>query len=159
VEIGRAVPGAGGRFHVREAHQIANFQDFCNECGNCDVFCPEDGGPYIEKPRFFGSLEAWRRLKERDGFFARRQGEVDLIWGRIRGLEYHLEVDRECDRGLFTDGTFKVELRHSERRPLGVTVRAGAAEGQTLDFAAYLNLAVAVDGVLDPRRANPLNTS
>jgi putative selenate reductase len=159
VENGRAVPVAGGRFHVREAHQIANFQDFCNECGNCDVFCPEDGGPYIEKPRFFGSLEAWRRLKERDGFFARRQGEVDLIWGRIRGLEYHLEVDRECDRGLFTDGTFKVELRHSERRPLGVTVRAGAAEGQTLDFAAYLNLAVAVDGVLDPRRANPLNTS
>jgi putative selenate reductase len=158
VEKGQAVPVDGGRFTVREAHQIANFQDFCNECGNCDVFCPEDGGPYIEKPRFFGSLEAWRRIKERDGFFARREGDVDLIWGRIRGLEYHLEVDRVRDRGLFTDGTFKVELRHSERRPTGVTARTGAAEGHTLDFSAYLNLAVAVDGVLDPRRANPLNT-
>jgi hypothetical protein len=67
-------------------------------------------------------------------------------------------VDRVRDRGLFTDGTFKVELRHSERRPTGVTARTGAAEGHTLDFSAYLNLAVAVDGVLDPRRANPLNT-
>jgi putative selenate reductase len=64
-----AVPG--GRFVASKAHQIATFQDFCNECGNCDVFCPEDGGPYIEKPRLFGSLEAWTALRERDGFFAR----------------------------------------------------------------------------------------
>ena len=61
VEGGRAVPVAGGRFEVRERHQIATFQDFCNDCGNCDTFCPEDGGPYLEKPRFFGSLDAWRR--------------------------------------------------------------------------------------------------
>ncbi|MBM4167495.1 MAG: glutamate synthase, partial [Ignavibacteria bacterium] len=45
----------GGIFSVKDKHQIANFADACNECGNCDVFCPEDGGPYIEKPRFFGS--------------------------------------------------------------------------------------------------------
>ncbi len=159
VENGAAAPVPGGDFRVREEHQIATFQDFCNECGNCDVFCPEDGGPYIEKPRFFGSLEAWRRLRERDGFFARRQGDIDLIWGRIRGVEYHLEVDRMRDRGLFTDGTFKVELRHSERRPLQVMLRPGAAEGHALDFAAYLNLAVAVDGVLDLRHANPVNAA
>ena len=64
----------------RKAHQIANFQDFCNECGNCDVFCPEDGGPYIEKPRFFGSLDAWRALP-RDGFFACASADVDAAWG------------------------------------------------------------------------------
>ncbi|NNE09003.1 MAG: glutamate synthase, partial [Gemmatimonadetes bacterium] len=45
---------------LNEKHQIANFADFCNECGNCDIFCPEDGGPYIIKPRFFGSGEDWR---------------------------------------------------------------------------------------------------
>ncbi len=159
VEKGAAVAVPGGRFVVREEHQIGNFQDFCNDCGNCDVFCPEDGGPYIEKPRFFGSLQAWRRLQERDGFFARRDGDVDLIWGRIRGVEYHLEVDRTRDRGLFTDGTFKVELRHRERRPLQVTLRPGAEEGRVLDFGAYLSMAVAMDGVLDPRRSNPVNAA
>jgi putative selenate reductase len=158
-EKGAVVAVPGGRFVVREEHQIGTFQDFCNDCGNCDVFCPEDGGPYLEKPRFFGSLEAWRRLRERDGFFARREGDVDLTWGRIRGLEYHLEVDRTRDRGLFTDGTFKVELRHSERRPLQVTLRPGAEEGRVLDFGAYLNMAVAMDGVLDPRRSNPVNAA
>jgi hypothetical protein len=48
-------------------------------------------------------------------------------------------------------------VRHSERRAVRATVRPGAAEGHVLDFAAYLNMAVAVDGVLDPRHLNPVN--
>ena len=83
--------------------------------------------------------------------------DVDAVWARIRGAEYHLEVDRASDRGLFTDGVVKVEVRHSERRPLSATARPEAPEGHTLDFSAYLNMALAVDGVLDPRRANPVN--
>jgi putative selenate reductase len=150
-----AVPA--GLFEVKKQHQIANFQDFCNECGNCDTFCPEDGGPYIEKPRFFGSLESWKALPGRDGFFAERADSIDAIWARIRGVEYHLEVDRALDRGLFTDGVLQLEVRHSERRVVAASARDGAAEGHVLDFAAYLNMALAVDGVLDTRRANPVN--
>jgi putative selenate reductase len=146
----------GERFAVAKAHQIATFQDFCNECGNCDTFCPEDGGPFLEKPRFFGSLEAWRRIA-RDGFVVRRQDDVDAAWGRIRGVEYHLEVDRIRDRALFTDGAITLELRHSQRRPLQAQARPGAPEGHVLDLAAYLSMALALDGVLDPRRANPVN--
>jgi putative selenate reductase len=152
-----AVPG--GVFETKKQHQIANFQDFCNDCGNCDTFCPEDGGPYVEKPRFFGSLDAWKSLKQRDGFFVLRQDDVDAAWGRIKGVEYHLEIDRLKDRGLFTDGVITVELKHAERRPVGARAKAGAAEGHTLDFAAYLDMALAVDGVLDGRRANPVNAA
>jgi putative selenate reductase len=155
---GQVVDVPGGVFEVRKEHQIANFQDFCNECGNCDVFCPEDGGPFVEKPRFFGSLDAWRALP-RDGFFCQRQADVDAAWGRIRGLEYHLEVDRARDRALFTDGVIRLELLHSARRPVQASARAGTPEGHTLDFAAYLNMALAVDGVLDARRANPVNAA
>jgi putative selenate reductase len=147
----------GGTFEAAKTHQIANFQDFCNECGNCDVFCPEDGGPYVEKPRFFGSLDAWRALAQRDGFFVRRADDVDAVWVRIKGVEYHLEVDRLKDRALFTDGTITVELRHSLRRPLHARARAGAISGHILDFSTYLNAALIADGVLDPRRANPVN--
>jgi putative selenate reductase len=157
VQGSAAVPVAGGRFEVDKAHQIANFQDFCNECGNCDVFCPEDGGPYIEKPRFFGSLAAWQRMPAREGFFAERRDGHDSMWGRIRGREYRLEVDRAADRALFTDGVVSVEIRHSERRALRTTAGDGAPEGHVLDFAAYLDMALAVDGVLDRRRANPVN--
>jgi putative selenate reductase len=149
----------GGRFVAGKAHQIANFQDFCNECGNCDVFCPEDGGPYIEKPRLFGSLESWTALPDRDGFFARGTEDGHAIWARIRGHEYRLEVDRGRDRGVFTDGVIVVEVSHRERRPLGASTREGAPEGHGLDFSAYLNMALVGDGVLDARRSNPVNAT
>lgn len=158
IEGGQLQLVAGGLFEVRKSHQIANFQDFCNDCGNCDTFCPEDGGPFVEKPRFFGSLDAWRRLR-RDGFVVLRQDDVDAVWGRLRGVEYHLEVDRVRDRALFTDGSIVLELHHSERRLIAASARSGAAEGRTLDFAAYLNMALAADGVLDTRKANPANAA
>ena len=47
-------PGPLRRFEIKEIMQIACYADFCNECGNCDTFCPEYGGPYIKKPTFFG---------------------------------------------------------------------------------------------------------
>ena len=159
VRAGAVTTVPAGTFVVGKAHQIANFQDFCNECGNCDVFCPEDGGPYIEKPRFFGSLKAWTALRGRDGFFAVRHDGADAIWGRIEGREYRLEVDRARDLGLFTDGVITVEVQHRARRALGARAREGAPEGHALDFSAYLNMALAVDGVLDTRRANPVNAA
>jgi len=159
VEGGGAVPVAGPGLEVRERHQIATFQDFCNDCGNCDTFCPEDGGPYLEKPRFFGSFEAWRRLADRDGFWAARRGGVDVMWGRLRGVEYRLEVDRVADQAVFTDGRVTLELRHRDRTPVGASVAPGTPEGHDLDVGAYLTMAVLLDGVLDPRRVNPVNAA
>jgi putative selenate reductase len=144
-----------GVFEVAKTHQIANFQDFCNECGNCDVFCPEHGGPYIEKPRFFGSPEAFRATPVRDGFFAARAAEGAFILGRIGGREYRLDVTGEA--GVFTDGTLTVDVRHRDRAAVAVRAAATAPDGHVLDFSAYLNLAVILDGVLDTRRANPVN--
>jgi putative selenate reductase len=63
----RRVPG--GVFQLAKGRQFANYADACNDCGNCDVFCPEDGGPYVEKPRFFGSLETYRKYAGKNGFY------------------------------------------------------------------------------------------
>ena len=63
--------------------QIAIFADACNDCGNCDVFCPEDGGPQIEKPRFFGSLESWRRAAPLTGFVLTREDDALVLRGRM----------------------------------------------------------------------------
>jgi putative selenate reductase len=157
VEGGEAVPVTGRQLAVRERHQIATFQDFCNDCGNCDTFCPEDGGPYLEKPRFFGSLEAFRRLSSRDGFYVERREGTDVMHGRLRGVSYRLEVDRGTDQAVFQDGRVTLELRHRERTPVGAAVAPGTPDGHTLDVGAYLTMAILLDGVLDPRRANPVN--
>jgi putative selenate reductase len=159
VEGGRAVPVAGGRFEVRERHQIGTFQDFCNDCGNCDTFCPEDGGPYLEKPRFFGSLAAFREQGTLDGFCVESGQGREAMWGRLGGVEYRLDVDRGVDRAVFTDRRVTLELRHAEREPVGASVAPGTPDGHTLDFGAYLRMAVLLDGVLAPRRANPVNAA
>jgi len=41
---GQLQPADSGTLKIEKKHQIANFADWCNECGNCDTFCPEYGG-------------------------------------------------------------------------------------------------------------------
>ncbi len=93
----RLTPSAGG--WTREASeplifnkpwQIGNFVDACNECGNCEVICPENDSPCLVKPRFFGSVEAWRDDK-RDGFALAMRGQTLSMHGRLDGEEVLLE--------------------------------------------------------------------
>jgi putative selenate reductase len=82
-----------GVLRIEERHQIGNVADFCNDCGNCDVFCPEDGGPYVLKPRFFTTYEAWAADRPRDGFVVSGGEEAGEIWGRFDGREFRLRVE------------------------------------------------------------------
>ena len=77
-----------GKLVLEKKHQIANFADFCNECGNCDIFCPEDGGPYVLNPRFFGSRESFREFSNHDGFFIERNNGGDTVLARFSQDEY-----------------------------------------------------------------------
>ncbi|MGC2776985.1 MAG: hypothetical protein WA418_15265, partial [Bradyrhizobium sp.] len=72
--------------------QIGVFADACNECGNCDVFCPEDGAPYLSKPLLFGSVAAWRAA-QRDGFAFEKAGDGVRVHGRIDGRAVSVEGD------------------------------------------------------------------
>jgi putative selenate reductase len=78
---------------LEQRHQIGNFVDFCNDCGNCDIFCPEDGGPYVMKPRFFGHENDWRQARHLDGFFLTSGDGGDRMLGRLGGREFSLETD------------------------------------------------------------------
>ena len=71
VRGGHVVLEAAPAFVVKRKRQFANYADFCNDCGNCDVFCPEEGGPYKVKPRFFGARATFD-ADTLDGFFVER---------------------------------------------------------------------------------------
>ncbi|MBK7878620.1 MAG: glutamate synthase [Planctomycetes bacterium] len=110
---------------IEEQHQWANFADFCNECGNCDVFCPEDGGPYVVKPRFFGSRAQWERWTSHDGFFVTRE----LVLGRFDGRAYELE--QHGARVTFRGPGFELEFDKSR---LDVPLSARADVGVEADL-------------------------
>ncbi len=81
--------------------QIAIFADACNDCGNCDVFCPEDGGPQIEKPRFFGSLASWRRAAPLTGFVLTREDGALVLRGRMAEGDFVLTHAHGSDQAVF----------------------------------------------------------
>ena len=91
------------RWHIKDRktlklekkYQIGNFADFCNECGNCDIFCPEDGGPFVLKPRFFGNLESFQHFSSHDGFFVEKNNDAETVYARFDGHEYSLSIKGE----------------------------------------------------------------
>ena len=97
-EVGRHL------YRALKSTQIAIFADACNDCGNCDVFCPEDGGPYIEKPRFFGSLESWRRAAPLTGFVLTKEADAVVLRGRMAEGEFALSHVPGSREALFDAG-------------------------------------------------------
>jgi putative selenate reductase len=48
--------------------QIIHLDALCNECGNCQTFCPYDSAPYREKLTLFGRMEDFAD-SQNQGFF------------------------------------------------------------------------------------------
>lgn len=65
-------------FIINQKYQILNLADFCNECGNCNTFCPTESAPYKEKPRFYFSVKSFNQAEE--GYFMSKfDGKINLI--------------------------------------------------------------------------------
>jgi putative selenate reductase len=173
----RRVPG--GVLQLATVHQLANYADACNDCGNCDVFCPEDGGPYVEKPRFFGSLETYRKYAGANGFYIDftpagqgplsnvrgsdrsrdRQGAVCAIYGTIAGEAYTLTLDPPADRARFETQDAEIEIRLSDNQALSWKPKPGAAPSGIIDMLPYLKLKLLAESVGDPRRVHFANVA
>jgi len=54
-------------FSVEQTHQILNIRDLCNECANCETFCPSSGKPYADKPGLCLSIQTLNQ--EGEGYF------------------------------------------------------------------------------------------
>ncbi|MCB9858034.1 MAG: glutamate synthase [Phycisphaerales bacterium] len=146
------------RFAIEKEMQIACYADFCNECGNCDTFCPEYGGPYIEKPSFFGTLESFHAAAPRDGFVAGRGGDGDWIVGRVKGVEYQLRV-RGDGAIEFEDGVVRARLDADSWQVSSVEWAGDSKPGHVIDMWAVHTLRHLLAGVLDASRSNQVNVA
>jgi len=140
-----------GSYAIAETKQIGNFADFCNDCGNCDVFCPEDGGPYRIKPRFFAAESAWRADAPRDGFHVAREGSRLVVHARFSGRELRVEI--EGGRVLYEGDGFR--LRFAEGDPVGTL--EGDAEDE-VDLTYFRIMARTARAVLEPSGVNYVNS-
>jgi putative selenate reductase len=151
--------GEPKRFEIRENTQIACYADFCNECGNCDTFCPEYGGPYIKKPSFFGSMESWQRARPRDGFVVSKNGGAVTIRGRIRGHDYLLRRESSGERFLFDAGAVTATFSQQNHSLLELRLVGRTDTESRVDVGIYHTLRFLLNGVLDQRRIHQVNAT
>ncbi|MEK8023548.1 MAG: 4Fe-4S dicluster domain-containing protein, partial [Candidatus Hydrogenedentota bacterium] len=148
---------AASILEVKKDHQLANFVDFCNECANCDTFCPEYGGPFIEKPSWFGSLASWTRDRKTDGFFVDIIESQRRMWGRMKGEEYYLVVDPILQRDTYISRLAEVEFM-TETAGIYTVLRIGGKDGDVIDLNPYYTMKILMDGILATDRIHYVNT-
>jgi putative selenate reductase len=154
----RSLPG--GVFKVAKGHQLANFADCCNDCGNCDVFCPEDGGPYVEKPRFFSSLANYEQYARSNGFHLAVDGPRRTIHGTIANRACRLDLDAEASRARFDDGVAEIEIALETNTVLGGRLKPGAQTWlHRIAMQDYLSLRYLAESVADPKHVNFVNVA
>lgn len=86
--------------NIEQTNQIFNIGDFCNECGNCNTFCPTNGAPYITKPKFYLTKESFEN--ENDCYFL---SDNHIEYKSNNNIE---KVVLENDKFIYTFGNTKI---------------------------------------------------
>jgi putative selenate reductase len=136
-----------GKLSVTKPRQFGTFADACNECGNCDVMCPEEGGPYRTKPLFFGSVRTWREAADHDGFAFEPTAAGLRMHGRIEGRE----VTVDSGNGLLRYQGEGFDLRLDLADPAGTATGHATGAVDLLPARIMEQLRQAVTG---PKAAN-----
>jgi putative selenate reductase len=118
-------------FAVSQRVQTLNIGDFCNECGNCDTFCPAAGAPYKDKPRFWIDEEGYREAKG-DAFRLLRKPTGLAIEARLRGKAYSLDLKGEL--AYYQSEQVQVRLRAGTWSLVDWEARAVLPEGASVDL-------------------------
>jgi putative selenate reductase len=76
------------------SYQILHVDEMCNECGNCETFCPHSGAPYKDKTTLFHSEEVFH-ASHNDGF---------LLTGKLlpHTNNFHYKIRFQGQVGLMT---------------------------------------------------------
>jgi len=155
----------GRTLRIDKDRQIANYADYCNECGNCDTFCPEYGGPFIAKPTFFGTREGFEKHADRDGFYVERLGSLDRLHARYQGRRLMLNRAGStapppgCSLCSYTFTDERVAATFDASHQLVSARRLVPSEDglYTVDSHLFHTLRILLEGVLDPVWVNPVN--
>jgi putative selenate reductase len=146
---------AGGLWKVKKEQQWANYADACNECGNCDVFCPEDGGPYVMKARYFGSRQSFDASPGLDGLWIERVGGGLRVDARVAG--------RGCvmttigDDVIVDDGIVRASYDGRRDAIVGAALVEGARGPHRMSGSLYLTLRTLVRAVVGSARVNAVS--
>ncbi|MCX6150841.1 MAG: putative selenate reductase subunit YgfK [Ignavibacteriales bacterium] len=82
----------------KDKYQILHIDGMCNECGNCETFCPYTGAPYKNKFTLFWSDDNFNKSKN-DGFYLRpsKSENIQAFKIRLASVEGEFEFDKSSN--------------------------------------------------------------
>ncbi len=113
--------------NIEQTNQIFNIGDFCNECGNCNTFCPTNGAPYITKPKFYLTKDSF--TKEDNCYFMGNNIIEYKNGGRIE------KVYLEGDNYIYTTDNTKITFNKNYEI---INIESKEDFNKTLDKAAEM---------------------
>ena len=134
---GQLVAEGRRAFAMNQRVQTLNIADYCNECGNCDTFCPAAGSPYKDKPRFWIDEEGYRE-DQGDAFRLLRRPAGLAIEARLAGRTHHLELRGE--EALYSSDQLTARLRPGIWTLLCWEALAVLPEGAPIDLTPCATL-------------------
>ena len=145
---GALIRSAGRGFTIHGAHQLAVSEAGCNECSNCEVYCPEQGAPFILKERLFPSPAALS-ASDQEGF----AHEGGTLHARLNGIELRFETAPAANRATVSSDSFHLEMT---LEPFAVTRGHVTGTLSPLDTAVLWRLKTVWESIFCGERASML---
>ncbi|MFC2134949.1 FAD-dependent oxidoreductase, partial [Bacteroidota bacterium] len=96
-----------------DRYQILHLESLCNECGNCETFCPHTGSPYKDKITFFKN-ETEFKTSSNDGFYFVNNESEDNVKIMIRtsakSSELTMDINGNIEESSLTNIDSKNEF-------------------------------------------------
>lgn len=80
----------------KDKYQIIHLDALCNECGNCETFCPYQGAPYKDKLTLFINEEEFNNSGN-DGFFFKANGQNSSAEVRWKKENFTIVLNEKGD--------------------------------------------------------------
>ena len=117
---------------MEQNEQILHIADWCNQCGNCNTFCPSSGAPYQEKPHLYLNFIDFEN--EKDGCFINENQE--LLFYKNQELFNLIQLE---DIFVFSSEKFQLHLG-KDFKILKTDIQEKANFGIDLSIAAQMSL-------------------
>jgi putative selenate reductase len=123
-------------FEVNQKYQILNIANFCNECGNCNTFCPTNSAPYKEKPKIYLTLADFKNAAE--GYYLSSKGDKRILIAK-EGVGFRTLTEVNDEYIYETDYVF-TRLSKSDFRILEVKCKTNCAKELYFENAAVMSV-------------------
>lgn len=139
-------------FAFEKDQQIGNIAEFCNDCGNCETFCPEIGAPFKEKPRLYINKEYFKTSGKHSGFYF---ASPDQLYMNSDGNEIRLVYDSE--KRIYNWDIGHLVFRFDERNKLlSYDAKNEIKEGCEIDLTEFIKAKLILNSIITHRKSFPL---